>query len=92
MNDFLYYFGRACNFCNFYREYMRFVKPSSSPKDYGLFLQTRRKKKEKKNLNEKTLKKIYEKSKSGMLKKFGRVLSYDEFVAMLAYAHDHKMV
>ena len=38
----------------------------------------------KKNLNEK--------SKSGMLKKFGRVLSYDEFVDMLAYAHDHKMV
>lgn len=34
MNDFMYYFGRACNF---YREYMRFVKPSSSPKDYGLF-------------------------------------------------------
>ena len=44
MNDFMYYFGRACNF---YREYMRFVKPSSSPKDYGLFLQTRRKKKKK---------------------------------------------
>ena len=98
MNDFLYYFGRACNFCNFYREYMRFVKPSSSPKDYGLFLQTRRKKKKesrlfmKKNLNEKTLKKIYERSKSGMLKNFGRVLSYDEFVSVLAYAHDHKMV
>lgn len=45
-----------------------------------------------KNLNEKTLKKIYERSKSGMLKKFGRVLSYDEFVSVLAYAHDHKMV
>ena len=46
----------------------------------------------KKNLNEKPLKKIYEKSKSGRLKKFGRVLSYDEFGDMLAYAHDHKMV
>ncbi len=46
----------------------------------------------KKNLNEKTLKKIYERSKSGMLKKFVRVLSYDEFVSVLAYAHDHKMV
>ena len=46
----------------------------------------------KKNLNEKTRKKIYDRSKSGMLKKFGRVLSYDEFVSVLAYAHDHKMV
>lgn len=46
----------------------------------------------KKNLNEKTLKKIYEKCKPGMLKKFGRVLSYEEFVAALAYAHDKKMV
>lgn len=44
MNDFMYYWGRACNS---YREHMRFVKPSSSPKDYGLFLQTRRKKKRK---------------------------------------------
>lgn len=44
MNDFMYYFGRSYNF---YREYMRFVKLSSSPKDYGLFLQTRRKKKRK---------------------------------------------
>ena len=41
MNDFMYYFGRACNF---YREYMRFVKPSSSPKEYGIFLLNRRKK------------------------------------------------
>lgn len=46
----------------------------------------------KKNLNEKTLKKIYKRSKSGMLKKFGRVLSYDEFISVLAYAHDHKIV
>lgn len=46
----------------------------------------------KKNLNEKTLKKIYEKLKPSMLKKFGRVLSFEEFVATLAYAHDHKMV
>lgn len=46
----------------------------------------------KKCINEKTLKKIYEKTKPGMLKKFGRVLSYDEFVSILAYAHDNKMV
>ncbi len=36
---------------------------------------------------EKNLKKIYEKCKPAMLKKFGRVLSYDEFVRTLAYAH-----
>ena len=42
MSDLMYYIGRACDF---YRDYMRFVKPSSSPKDYGLFLQIKRKKK-----------------------------------------------
>ena len=42
MSDFKYYIGCACDF---YRDYMRFAKPSSSPKDYGLFLQTKRKKK-----------------------------------------------
>lgn len=44
MNDFMYYFGRACNF---YREYMRFVKPSSSPKDYGLFFANQEKEEKK---------------------------------------------
>ena len=43
-------------------------------------------------LKEKNLKKVYEKCRPGMLKKFGRVLSYEEFVASLAYAHDKKMV
>lgn len=37
---------------------------------------------------EKNLRKVYEKCKPGMLKKFGRVLSYDEFIATLAYAHE----
>ena len=36
---------------------------------------------------EKHLKKIYEKCKPAMLKKFGRILSYEEFVATLGYAH-----
>ena len=44
-------------------------------------------KKKIKQLTEKNLKKIYEKCKPGMLKKFGRILSYDEFVAALSYAH-----
>ena len=43
-------------------------------------------------LKEKDLKKVYEKCRPSMLKKFGRVLSYEEFVASLAYAHDKKMV
>lgn len=43
-------------------------------------------------LKEKSLKKIYEKCKPGMLKKFGRILSYDEFVATLAVAHEKGMV
>lgn len=37
---------------------------------------------------EKHLKKIYEKTKPLMLKKFGRILSYEEFVRTLAYAHE----
>ena len=40
-----------------------------------------------KNINEKSLKKIYEKCKPSMQKKFGRVLTYDEFVAILAKNH-----
>lgn len=32
-----------------YRDYMRFVKPSSSPKEYGIFLFNRRKKRNSKN-------------------------------------------
>lgn len=43
-------------------------------------------------LKEKDLKKVYEKCRPCMFKKFGRVLSYEEFVAFLAYAHDKKMV
>lgn len=40
-----------------------------------------------KNINEKSLKKVYEKCKPSMQKKFGRVLTYDEFVAILAKNH-----
>lgn len=36
-----------------YRDYMRFVKPSSSPKEYGIFLINRRKKR-----NSKKIKKV----------------------------------
>lgn len=35
-----------------------------------------------------SLEKLYEKCKPAMFKKFGRVLSYEEFVATLAYAHE----
>ena len=42
--------------------------------------------------NERMLKKLYERSKSGMLQRFGRVLSYEEFIATMAYAHKHKKV
>lgn len=45
----------------------------------------------KQKITEKSLKKVYEKCKPGMIKKFGRVLSYDEFVQSLVYAHDKKM-
>ena len=38
-------------------------------------------------IKEKHLKKIYEKCKPSMLKKFGRILSYEEFVATLSYVH-----
>lgn len=38
-------------------------------------------------ITEKSLKKVYEKCKPGMIEKFGRILSYDEFIATLAYAH-----
>lgn len=43
-------------------------------------------------LTEESLKKVYEKCKPAMLQKFGRVLSYDEFVRTLAYAHEKGMV
>lgn len=39
-----------------------------------------------------SLEKLYEKCKPVMLKKFGRVLSYEEFVATLGYAHEKGMV
>ena len=45
-----------------------------------------------KKLREKDLKKVYEKCKPDMLKKFGRVLSYDEFVSTLAVAHEKKLI
>lgn len=45
-----------------------------------------------KEFGKKSLKKIYDKCKPGMLKKFGRVLSYDEFVATLATAHVRDIV
>lgn len=41
----------------------------------------------KQQFTEKSLKKVYEKCKPAMLKKFGRIMSYDEFIATLAYAH-----
>ena len=44
-----------------------------------------------KGFQEKNLKKLYEKCKPGMLKKFGRILSYEEFVQHLAYAHEKGM-
>lgn len=44
-------------------------------------------KKKKLEISEKYLKKIYEKIKPHMLKKFGHILTYEEFVAALAYAH-----
>ncbi len=40
-----------------------------------------------KKVPEKSLKKVYEKCKPQMMKKFGRVLSYEEFCHTLAYAH-----
>ena len=40
-----------------------------------------------KNINEKSLKRVFEKCKSSMQKKFGRVITYDEFVAILAKNH-----
>lgn len=45
-----------------------------------------------KKMKEKHLKKLYEKCKPAMLKKFGRILSYEEFVATLGYAHQKGMV
>ena len=39
-----------------------------------------------------SLEKLYEKCKPAMLKKFGRVLSYEEFIATLGYAHEKGMV
>ena len=45
-------------------------------------------KKKIKQFTEKNLKQVYEKCKPGILKKFGRILSYDEFVATLAHAHE----
>lgn len=49
-------------------------------------------KKIKKNITEKSLKKIYEKCKSGMQSRFGRVLTYEEFCQHLSYAHEKGMV
>ena len=46
----------------------------------------------KKKVSEKHLKKLYDRLKPLMLKKFGRVLSYEEFVANMAYAHQKGMV
>lgn len=43
-------------------------------------------------VKEKSLQLLYKKCKPCMLKKFGRVLSYDEFVATLAVAHEKGMV
>jgi len=45
----------------------------------------------KQKMKEKSLKQVYEKCKPYMLKKFGRVLSYEEFVRTLAYAHEKGM-
>lgn len=59
----------------------------SNIKYFGVY----KKMKIKQKITEKSLKKVYEKCKPGMIKKFGRVLSYDEFVQSLAYAHDKKM-
>lgn len=42
--------------------------------------------------NERMLKKLYERSKSGMLQRFGRVLSYEEFVTTMAYAYKNKKI
>lgn len=36
----------------------------------------------------KSLEKVYNKCKPAMLKKFGRILSFEEFCATLAYAHE----
>ena len=46
----------------------------------------------KNKVTEKSLKKVYEKCKPGMQKKFGRVLTYDEFCAHLATAHSKGLV
>lgn len=46
-------------------------------------------KKVRQKITEKSLKKIYAKCKPAMLKRFGRVLSYEEFCQSLAYAHDN---
>lgn len=43
-------------------------------------------------ITEKSLKKVYEKCKPGMQKKFGRVLTYDEFCVHMAYAHKKGLV
>ena len=45
-----------------------------------------------KKTSEKNLKKIYERCKPVMQKKFGRILTYEEFVSTLAYAHKKGMV
>lgn len=45
-----------------------------------------------KKANEKNLKKLYERCKPAMQKKFGRVLTYEEFVATMAYAYKKGMV
>lgn len=42
-------------------------------------------------ITEKSLKKVYEKCKPGMQKKFGRVLTYEEFCKNLAVAHEKGM-
>lgn len=42
----------------------------------------------KRKLTEQSLKKVYEKCKPGMQQRFGRVLTYDEFVVTLAQAHE----
>ena len=42
-------------------------------------------------ITESSLKKVYEKCKPGMQKKFGRVLTYEEFCKNLAVAHEKEM-
>ncbi len=45
-----------------------------------------------KKSDEKNLKKLYKRCKPGLKKKFGRVLSYEEFVAHMAYAHKRGLI